>query len=74
MADHSRNLQAWRQFDIGQRVELKTRWRRGESGTVVEKLVCSPGMEWTGYARYGVRLDRDGRVTDMSRHELRREA
>lgn len=55
-------------LETGTRVKLKTRWRRGESGTVEERMDDSI----SGAARYGVRLDSTGCLADMCRFELKR--
>lgn len=55
---------------LGTIVRLKTRWRRGHVGEVVEDL--SPG-DISGAHRYGVRLSNAGKpdsTADMCRCEL----
>jgi hypothetical protein len=63
-----RELSVHRQFRVGARVIVLTRWRRGSTGEVVERL----DDRVDGLARYGVRLG-DGRASDFSRVELRLE-
>lgn len=62
-----KSLQCWRPLAIGQRVALKTAWRRGQQGVVIRKWDDSI----TGMARYSIRLDSDpDRQTDVVRSEL----
>ena len=58
---------------VGQRVELKTSWRRGEKGVVEECCGADlPRLELTGLVRYGVRLDFNGLLADMRAFELKK--
>jgi hypothetical protein len=68
-AVQDRELSVHRQFRVGARVLVLTRWRRGSVGDVIERL----DDRVDGLARYGVRLG-DGRISDLSRVELRRVA
>lgn len=65
-----RAMHAHRQPKIGQRVEVLVGSRRGHVGIVEEKLLApTPAHDWTGLARYGVRID--GHLLDYSRVEIR---
>lgn len=73
MADEfEKRLQPWRVFAVGQRVLVVKGLRKGERGTIAERL----DDRLDGYARYGVRLDSlvrfdgTGGIADYCRHEL----
>lgn len=71
-AQAERELQAHRQFGLGDTVRSLVRYRKGQEGTIVERL----DDRFDGLARYGVRMPErfahGGAVTaDFSRTELR---
>lgn len=60
-------LQCWRPLKIGQRVALKTAWRRGQQGIVSHKW----DDRIDGMARYSLKLDeRPDLQTDVVRCEI----
>ena len=62
-----KSLQCWRPLKVGQRIVVRTRWNRGNEGTVYQKH----DDRIDGMARYSVHLDNAPHLTtDFVRCEL----